>query len=718
MADDSAASALPADPTLNPLLTGGQYINPAYTTPDMRARLYAYAQQLMQPQPVKNNLQGIAQMVNSLFGGLAMNQANQLEMGVTKAKMADQSGVGGIVQPPGVAPSASPAGAGGASPMAYAPSPQQASSAGGSVSPSDVASYVTQAAASRGIDPKVALAVFNGESGLNPNTRPGDNGSSFGIAQLHYGNVAGGKLSHPGLGDAFTAASGGKLDARDPSTWRQQVDFALDNAKAHGWQPWATTRDKLGIDNFTGISPGNPQTAASAQPAPQNTGVPPIPPGGHSFVDSQGRTIVVDARGNAIQPGQGASAPTPAAPAFAPTGGPAPAPAQAAIGAAIPAAPPANAIRPVQMAQNAAPMPVSSDLYGRIMGSPNYSDAEKAMFLKMVAPTPNVDALGNTSQIYQGRQQGPVVAHNGVLREQTPGAVPSVLGGSPTSPANIIAPPAIAAPIAPQPGAGASAVPPGGGPAVAQNPSGAPNVFGPGSVLGDMKRQQAESEAAAGAVKTAGDVSAKQYSDDLVQAANFPRASLPLTKAIPLLEQLGTQGTGPGSDTWNHAMSFLQTMGVPITDPTKIQAYDEAKKYLTDFVNQTGNSGTNDKLAAAFAGNPSVSISNAAALDVAKTALAMQRMKQAQILAFTAQGDHAPEKYSDFAKQFASSMDPRAFGIDLMTPKARQELLSSPELAKKPNQNGVETNQARLRFLKSLQTAQDTGLISGPPNGR
>lgn len=96
-----------------------------------------------------------------------------------------------------------------------------------------VAEYIRQAALQRGIDPSVALRVAQSE-GLN--SYVGDSGSSFGPFQLHYGGVARGGNAVGGLGDIFTKRTG--LDARNPDTWRQQVDFSLDEAKRGGWGPW------------------------------------------------------------------------------------------------------------------------------------------------------------------------------------------------------------------------------------------------------------------------------------------------------------------------------------------------------------------------------------------------------------------------------------------------------------------------------------------------
>ena len=84
-----------------------------------------------------------------------------------------------------------------------------------------------------GIDPDTAVAIARSE-GLN--AYHGDAGSSFGPFQLHYGGVARGGNAVGGLGDAFTKQTG--LDARDPSTVPQQIDFSLSQAAKGGWEPW------------------------------------------------------------------------------------------------------------------------------------------------------------------------------------------------------------------------------------------------------------------------------------------------------------------------------------------------------------------------------------------------------------------------------------------------------------------------------------------------
>lgn len=201
----------------------------------------------------------------------------------------------------------------------------------------------------------------------------------------------------------------------------------------------------------------------------------------------------------------------------------------------------------------------------------------------------------------------------------------------------------------------------------------------------------------------AGDALAQARSRSL----NYKQEVFPLEQAIPALEKLGKTGTGPGTEELNHVKSFLQSAGIPGLDADKITKFDEAKKYLTDFVNQNGNSGTNDKLAAAFAGNPSVNISNAAATDVAKSALALRRMKQAQLTEFEQSGK-TDDQYPKFASQWNASHDPRAYGFDMMSVKQRRDILASlPE-----GKNGAPG--PRDLFKLQVESANKAGHIGEP----
>jgi hypothetical protein len=131
----------------------------------------------------------------------------------------------------------------------------------------EVSRYIADAARARGIDPGVALRVYASEGRRG---YAGDQNSSFGPFQLHYGGVAPGGNRVPGLGDEFTSKTG--LDARDPSTWKEQVDFSLDQAAKGGWGPWHGAA-KAGIGDRQGIGAGNPVQVADASGAiPQSAG--------------------------------------------------------------------------------------------------------------------------------------------------------------------------------------------------------------------------------------------------------------------------------------------------------------------------------------------------------------------------------------------------------------------------------------------------------------
>lgn len=125
----------------------------------------------------------------------------------------------------------------------------------------EVAAYINQRAPQMGVDPRVANRVFTqGEYG---GKYVGDQGSSFGPTQLHYGGMAPGGNRVAGLGDEFTKATG--LDARDPSTWREQIDFSLGQAAKGGWAPWHAAK-KMGVGEYEGINAMAPRQVASAGP--------------------------------------------------------------------------------------------------------------------------------------------------------------------------------------------------------------------------------------------------------------------------------------------------------------------------------------------------------------------------------------------------------------------------------------------------------------------
>lgn len=208
----------------------------------------------------------------------------------------------------------------------------------------------------------------------------------------------------------------------------------------------------------------------------------------------------------------------------------------------------------------------------------------------------------------------------------------------------------------------------------------------------------------AGAVEAmtqAGSKSGSELANAQAREVTYAQEVAPLEKAIPSLEALGTTGTGPGTEQINEIFSFLQSMGVPGLDKEKIKDFDTARKYLVQYAQASGNANTNDKLAAAFAGNPSVGISNAAAVDVAKTALALRRLQNASVRSFNG----SPEQYLKFATDFNATQDPRAYGFDMMSPEQRAAMIGE--------MNDVE----KTMFVRSLRNAVELGLVRPPAQG-
>jgi hypothetical protein len=120
-----------------------------------------------------------------------------------------------------------------------------------------------------GIDPDTASRVLATESSFGQNIY-GDyeNGrpTSFGGFQLHLS--ADGKA----MGNQYLRDTGHA--PWDHKYWQEQVKYALDNAKKHGWGAWDTTRKKLGYGEWTGIGGQGSTRQASAPPA-QGVATPP-----------------------------------------------------------------------------------------------------------------------------------------------------------------------------------------------------------------------------------------------------------------------------------------------------------------------------------------------------------------------------------------------------------------------------------------------------------
>lgn len=146
---------------------------------------------------------------------------------------------------------------------------------GGPPRPGEIAAYIRQAAAARGIDPDVALRVVEAEGGTADPVRQSDvvyrgqREQSYGPLQL---NVTG------GVGSAALKAG---IDPRNPDQWRQAVDFGLDEVARSGWGQWHGAA-RVGVGARQGI--GGPRTAVPAAAAP--AAAPPVGAWGEYTADT------------------------------------------------------------------------------------------------------------------------------------------------------------------------------------------------------------------------------------------------------------------------------------------------------------------------------------------------------------------------------------------------------------------------------------------------
>lgn len=207
--------------------------------------------------------------------------------------------------------------------------------------------------------------------------------------------------------------------------------------------------------------------------------------------------------------------------------------------------------------------------------------------------------------------------------------------------------------------------------------------------------------------KTGGE-SGASLADARNAASNYRRQVTPLEKAIPALQRLGTGGTGVGTEAIQNIRSFAQTVGVPIGGKTAddIKDYDTARKYLQDWVSQNSNTQSVQHLLHSTSSNPSVSISNMAAGQLAQTALALRRMQHDQLQQFNKSGMKESE-YSKFAADWNAKQNPDFYRMDLMTPAERNKFAAS-HIASMPGKTAKEKEAA---FYAKVREAEGNGIF-------
>ncbi len=214
------------------------------------------------------------------------------------------------------------------------------------------------------------------------------------------------------------------------------------------------------------------------------------------------------------------------------------------------------------------------------------------------------------------------------------------------------------------------------GATAAAQATGAPPVGIPtGQPAGSVEAQAAQQQASAG-----------QFTADVNDAGGFAQRMQGINNAAKALAAAQTGKAGQAIQDWR---AVLNTLGVPLSekDKTKAVAFDEAKKYLTDYANRRGAAlgmGTDAGREMIHAANPSVDINKAAAQDILKVITGLERMQNAQVAAATTAGVK-PGDYATWRAGWNRNINPAGFMADQIPASRRAkdfDAMSKPEQAK------------------------------------
>ena len=235
-----------ANGVISPLVSGN------YVSPEQAQAMRLYAAALSKnamTMPVRNGWQGLAQMANSVMGGLAGRYADQQQRDITNEGIsAGRAPLSPLESLNGGSPQVTPSGNSPGTSSSYAPINYS-----GDMSDNSVASHdaFNQAyAKSIGIDPQYVhnLTAAEGLYAKSPNRASyvdkDKDGTPFSFGDFQM-NV------HPGaLGDAARKAG---IDPSDPTQWQQANMFAMNWMRDHDASPWRTDKAVEGYRASNGI---------------------------------------------------------------------------------------------------------------------------------------------------------------------------------------------------------------------------------------------------------------------------------------------------------------------------------------------------------------------------------------------------------------------------------------------------------------------------------
>lgn len=214
------------------------------------------------------------------------------------------------------------------------------------------------------------------------------------------------------------------------------------------------------------------------------------------------------------------------------------------------------------------------------------------------------------------------------------------------------APAAPNAPVAP--GGGAAAPAPVAAPPAA-TPAPAGLVTSTAAPVGTGKEQE---------------LSATQWAADRADAGNFQARIWPMVQARSIIANNPDLKTGVGAQAVSTIKSGLQTL-TSIFTPADLQSiaqsnFEELGKYMQQAVNANPfAAGSDQRLAAAVSGNPSMHLSTLTNKDIFTAMIALERTKQAAAEEFQRTGKSGAE-WGNWKTTWQTEHDPRAFATDMM----------------------------------------------------
>jgi hypothetical protein len=190
----------------------------------------------------------------------------------------------------------------------------------------------------------------------------------------------------------------------------------------------------------------------------------------------------------------------------------------------------------------------------------------------------------------------------------------------------------------------------------------------------------------------------RQYAEDINKASATLQAVKPAQQALKLIDPeviKGLSGTGPIAEKATKVLAALQGIGLLNTTEPVAQRQELVKK-LNDYVSRSAVAQRSDAaqtLKEASSPNANVQVLPAL-LNLTRDAIALDRVDAAKSLAFT---DKDFSKYLPHKGSFPNNIDERAFKLDLMPDKEREETISKIE----------KENPAKVKkFRESYQLAK------------